>query len=365
MSKFDPEFGVGGIFRLGRKIGSGSFGAIHLGINIHNGAEVAIKLESLQSKPPQLAYEYKVYRILAGGVGIPNVHWFGREEDFNVLVMDILGPSLEELFTLCSRKFSLRTVLMLADQLIARIEYVHAKQFLHRDIKPDNFVVGFGERRDQVYVIDFGLSKKYRTRAHEHIPYVENKSLTGTARYASLNTHLGIEQSRRDDLESLGFLLIYFLCGSLPWQGLKAHTMKEKYNRIKIKKRDTPVEVLCEGLPGEFATYLHYCRALRFEEKPDYAYLRAVFRNLFYSRGLAGDYRFDWMMLSPPRSIVEEHLVDQKMYNCMKSKRSDDKKKYDSRIFEGYISTKPEDDYNHHHKFRVKSNADPHVDFVS
>jgi len=198
-----------------------------------------------------------------------------------VLVMDILGPSLEDLLTLCSRRFSLKTVLMLADQLIARVEYVHSKHFLHRDIKPDNFIIGLGNRIDQVFMIDFGLSKKYRTRTLQHIPYVENKSLTGTVRYASLNTHLGIEQSRRDDLESLGFVLLYFLHGSLPWQGMKAITKKEKYNKIKAKKRDTPIELLCEHSPIEFATYLHYCRALHFEDKPDYGYLRGVFRDLF------------------------------------------------------------------------------------
>jgi len=265
-----------------------------------------------------------------------------------MLVMDILGPSLEDLFTLCSKKFSLRTVLMLADQLIARIEYVHAKNFLHRDIRPDNILVGFGERVDQVYLIDFGISKRYRTRTHEHIPYVENKTLSGTARYASLNAHLGIEQSRRDDLESLGFLLMYFLRGSLPWQGLKVHTKKEKYNKIKIKKRDTPVEVLCEDLPGEFATYLHYCRALRFEDKPDYAYLRHIFRDLFYRRGLAGNYRFDWMMLKPSRPKMEKHLKDLKKRNRTKSKRSDEKLKYTRRILEGYIKTKPELDHKDH-----------------
>jgi len=130
-------------------------------------------------------------------------------------------------------------------------------------------------------MIDFGLSKKYRTRTLQHIPYVENKSLTGTVRYASLNTQLGIEQSRRDDLESLGFVLLYFLHGSLPWQGMKAITKKEKYNKIKAKKRDTPIELLCEHSPVEFAAYLHYCRSLHFEDKPDYGYLRGIFRDLF------------------------------------------------------------------------------------
>ncbi|KAF7843530.1 casein kinase 1-like protein 2 [Senna tora] len=303
---------VGNKFRLGRKIGSGSFGEIYLGTNIQTNEEVAIKLffffltqENIKTKHPQLLYESKLYKILQGGTGIPNIKWFGVEGDYNVLVMDLLGPSLEDLFNFCSRKLSLKTVLMLADQMINRVEFVHSKSFLHRDIKPDNFLMGLGRRANQVYVIDFGLAKKYRdTSTHQHIPYRENKNLTGTARYASMNTHLGIEQSRRDDLESLGYVLMYFLRGSLPWQGLKAGTKKQKYEKISEKKVSTSIESLCRGYPSEFASYFHYCRSLRFDDKPDYSYLKRLFRDLFIREAFQFDYVFDWTILKYQQSQI-------------------------------------------------------------
>lgn len=296
------EHVIGGKFRLGRKIGSGSFGELYLGVNVQSGEEVAIKLEPVKTKHPQLHYESKLYMLLQGGTGIPHLKWFGVEGEYNIMAIDLLGPSLEDLFNYCSRKFSLKTVLMLADQMINRVEYMHAKGFLHRDIKPDNFLMGLGRRANQVYIIDYGLAKKYRDlQTHKHIPYRENKNLTGTARYASVNTHLGVEQSRRDDLESLGYVLMYFLRGSLPWQGLKAGTKKQKYDKISEKKMLTPVEVLCKSYPSEFISYFHYCRSLRFEDRPDYAYLKRLFRDLFIREGYQFDYVFDWTVLKYPQ----------------------------------------------------------------
>ncbi|XP_025076747.1 casein kinase I-like isoform X2 [Pomacea canaliculata] len=310
------ELRVGNKYRLGRKIGSGSFGDIYLGTDISNGEEVAIKLECVKTKHPQLHIESKIYRMMQGGVGIPTIKWCGAEGDYNVMVMELLGPSLEDLFNFCSRKFSLKTVLLLADQLISRIEYIHSKNFIHRDVKPDNFLMGLGKKGNLVYLIDFGLAKKYRdARTHQHIPYRENKNLTGTARYASINTHLGIEQSRRDDMESLGYVFMYFLRGSLPWQGLKAATKRQKYERISEKKMSTPIEELCKGFPSEFATYLNFCRSLRFDDKPDYSYLRQLFRNLFHRQGFTYDYVFDWNMLKFGGRGTEELERDRKLHS--------------------------------------------------
>ena len=225
------------------------------------------------------------------------MHYFEKTVgNYSVLVMDLMGPSLEDLFNTCGRKFSLKSVLMLADQMLQRIEYLHYKNFLHRDIKPDNFVTGPGAHARHIYLLDFGLAKKYRDsrNPNSHIPYREDKSLTGTARYASINTHMGIEQSRRDDLESLGYLLMYFLKGSLPWQGLRAVTKEEKYAKILQKKRSTTIDSLCRGFPPEFALYFNYVRSLGFEERPDYAYLRKIFRNVYIRERFKNDDVFDW-----------------------------------------------------------------------
>lgn len=299
-----PEVHVGGTnckYRLVKKIGSGSFGDVYLGVNVMTGEEVAVKMESQKTKHPQLLFESKLYRILQGGVGVPNLRWFGTHEaGYNVLVTDLLGPNLEDLFNFCSRTFTLKTVLMLADQMLARVEYFHNKNFIHRDIKPDNYLMGIGRQCNKVFLIDYGLAKKYRDlRTRAHIQYKEGKSLTGTARYASINAHLGVEQSRRDDMESLGYVLMYFVRGSLPWQGLKAATKKQKYEKISEKKMSTPVEVLCKGYPQEFALYLNYCRGLRFDEAPDYAYLRKdLFRRLFTKKmNYQYDFQFDWNLL--------------------------------------------------------------------
>ena len=246
-------------------------------------------------------------------MGIPNIRWYGVEGDYNVMVLDLLGPSLEDLFNYCGRRFQLKTVLMIADQLLCRLEYCHSKNFIHRDVKPDNFLIGLGKRAQICHIIDFGLAKKYRDpKTHQHIPYRENKNLTGTARYASINTHIGIEQSRRDDLESLGYVLMYFTRGSLPWQGLKANTKKQKYEKIMEKKMSTPIEGLCKGYPGEaeFRSYFEYCRALRFDDKPDYAYLKRLFKELFFRKGFQLDAMFDWTVLNMQQTGRSRERVD-------------------------------------------------------
>eukprot|EP00603_Paraphysomonas_imperforata_P014579 CAMPEP_0114472208 /NCGR_PEP_ID=MMETSP0104-20121206/12253_1 /TAXON_ID=37642 ORGANISM="Paraphysomonas imperforata, Strain PA2" /NCGR_SAMPLE_ID=MMETSP0104 /ASSEMBLY_ACC=CAM_ASM_000202 /LENGTH=367 /DNA_ID=CAMNT_0001646165 /DNA_START=145 /DNA_END=1248 /DNA_ORIENTATION=- len=298
---------VGKKYRLGRKFNGGSFGDLYLGVNVQTGEEVAIKLEPVRSPYPQLMREAKVYKAMEKSAGIPRVRWCGAAQDYNALVLDLLGKSLEEHFENCDRRLSLKTVLTLADQLLERLECLHAKGFIHRDVKPDNFLMGRGGSWAVVHMIDFGLSKLYCHPTNKrHIPFCEGKKLTGTVRYASINAHLGYELSRRDDLESLAYCFLYFLKGKLPWQGLKAANRKKKYEYILDKKTNTPPEVLCRGLPVEFCKFLVYTRGLKFDETPDYAYLRQMFRDLFFRTGFRPDNQFDWEVRPEQRSRQQQ-----------------------------------------------------------
>lgn len=295
--------------------GSGSFGKVFLVWDIDKQEHCAMKIEE-NKNDDKLKAESKILMSLSTvnqrRQGIPLMHWYGTDTNFsqlNFMVTDMLGPNLEDLFTLCNRKFSLKTVLMIAEGALGLIEYIHEKSIIHRDIKPENFLVGINNNSHLLFIIDFGLSQKYRdSNTHSHITFKENRPLVGTARYMSLNNHLGIEASRRDDLESLGYMLIYFMNGSLPWQGIDSPNKQEKYERIKEKKMKTQIESYCKNLPPEFTVFLNFVRNLMFDEKPDYMFLSKLFDDLFKKMGYARDFKYDWT----DSTLINEELISKK-----------------------------------------------------
>ena len=277
-----------------KQLGKGGFGQLYLGRNLKDNTLVAVKVEERASRS-HLWSEYQILKEISDGEGIPKVYDIHKGHKHNYLMMELLGKSLDKLFTDMKRKFSIKTVSMIGYQMVQRIEYVHSKGYIHRDIKPGNFLIGKNLDCKKLFIIDFGLSKKYIDKiTGKHVIYKEGKGLTGTARYVSLNTHYGIDQSRRDDIEGIAYNLIYFAKGKLPWQGVKTKNKKEKHKKIMEFKEEYKEDKLCEGLPEEFPTLLKYARKLDFEEKPDYKNIKIMFKQLIISNGMQMDWKFDW-----------------------------------------------------------------------
>nr|ADD38683.1 Casein kinase I [Lepeophtheirus salmonis] len=295
----EEEFCVNRIWRLNYQIGAGSFGKIFHAVNKRTNEEAAVKMEACRNTSTHLKEEYHLLRKLDNSVGIPRVYWYGKDGEqnlYNALVMEFLGPSLEELLAYCKGKFSVKTVSMLGEQMISRLETIHQFGMVHRDIKPDNFVMGTNKNMHTVYLIDLGLSKYYiDPKTKEHQPFKEFRNLTGTPRFCSINAHCGYEQSRRDDLESLAYVMIYYLRGSLPWQGLPAESKREKYRKIYKTKLGVRPDALCNGLPEEFSKFLSYARSMTFDEEPRYRYLYGLVKQVLQKRRLKYDYNYDWM----------------------------------------------------------------------
>ena len=294
-----------------KEIGSGSFGNVFKAKDIKNeGKFVAIKVEKIEkteSNKSRLNMEYDIYKGIQGD-GIPEILYYNNDyEGKKILIMNFLGPSLEDLFEFCSRKFNLKTIAMMGIQLIDRIEYVHNQGIIHRDIKPENFLIGIGNDKSKIYIVDFGLSKTY-IEDDDHIEFRNNKNFTGTYRYSSIRNHRGIEQSRRDDLESIGYMLVYFSKGVLPWQGLKFSDKAERNRCIYRKKRTTDISKITEGMPSEFYEYIQYCRLLRFSQNPDYDYLRGLFKSIIKKENVQNDCVFCWNL----EALKRKQLINKK-----------------------------------------------------
>ena len=294
-NKSDSDPIIGKIFfskyKAIKKLGEGSFGKVYKAE--YNGDNYAIKMENKSKEQGLLELEATIMSYLKGP-NIPFIKSYGYSGDFNVLVMQLLDKSLEDLINKYNT-FSIKTVAILGYQMVNIMQYIHDRHIIHRDIKPDNFVMGAQEDNAKLYILDFGLAKKYRSsRTLVQYPYVKKKKLTGTARYASIHALEAYEQSRRDDLESVGYVLMYFLRGNLPWQGLKVRSKEDRYKKILEKKKETSSQDLCKEFPHEFFEYVDYTKNLEYEENPDYDFLRQKFLDVLKGLNEEMDYIYDW-----------------------------------------------------------------------
>jgi len=305
-------------YKIKNKIGVGAFGVVYKANNSADNHDYAIKLEPVDAKYPQLSQEAQMLKKLNSDIGIPKVYEVGSQANVTFMVMDLLGPSLEECFNKYSRNFSLKTVLQIGIQLIQRLEFIHEHKVIHRDIKPENILTGRRKHAHILYLVDYGLAKKYRVSGtNQHIAFRDKKNLTGTARYASINSHLGYELSRRDDIESLVYILIYFAKGNLPWQGVQTNVKDSHYKQILEIKLNLPPDVLCRGLPSEFELLIRYSRSLRFEEKPDYNFIMKKLVEVAKRGQIVLDNIFPWTKIRSSSKTLSTSEVFNQNYETL------------------------------------------------
>jgi serine/threonine protein kinase len=310
-------------YKATKKLGEGSFGKVYKAE--YDGEDYAIKLESKSKEDNLLEIEATIMTYLKGP-NIPFIKSYGFSGNYNVLVMQLLDKSLEDLINKYNT-FSIKTTAMLGFQMVYILQYIHDRHIIHRDIKPDNFVMGAKRYNDRLYLLDFGLAKKYRSsKTLEQYPYIKKKKLTGTARYASIHALEAYEQSRRDDLESVGYVLMYFLRGELPWQGLKVRSKEDRYKKILEKKKETSSEELCRGFPDEFKQYVHYTKNLEYEQNPDYDFLKQLFVNTIKNLNGRMDYIYDWTTksdLQKRKETKNEENIENDSYRGKSTKKEE------------------------------------------
>eukprot|EP00825_Cyclidium_porcatum_P052476 TRINITY_DN9959_c0_g1_i2.p1 TRINITY_DN9959_c0_g1~~TRINITY_DN9959_c0_g1_i2.p1 ORF type:complete len:639 (+),score=103.43 TRINITY_DN9959_c0_g1_i2:3-1919(+) len=290
-------------YKLEDKIGQGSFGMIFKAQYLETSEICAIKLEKKCKHNSMLVRELKVLSELKDKPGYARLIGYGKEDDYNYVAMTYLGRNLDNLLKKCGGKFSMSCIVNIFEQCLTRIEDLHSKNLIHRDIKPENFVIGQNQHFREIFIIDFGLAKFYiDNTTKQHIPFYDKKGMIGTARYASINAHKGYEQSRRDDLEGLGYMMLYFAKSKLPWQSIVSDNKEEKYEKIKNMKMQYNNELLCEGLPKEFCLYFDHVKSLQFTDEPDYKYLRGLLHKIAHDKCLDYKNANDWDMLPEYRN---------------------------------------------------------------
>jgi serine/threonine protein kinase len=275
---------IEGKYEVLSELGEGSFGKIFKGVNVNTGVEIAVKIEKDEGGI-LLKNEAYMYRQLSDMTGIPTMRSFGVEDKYTYLVMDLLGGTLEELLQTHGGKMPLRMAIIIGLQMMKRVEELHKRGIIHRDIKPDNFLFGRDSTKSVLHIVDFGLAKYYVDSNKKHIERRTGRKMTGTSRYVSVNIHNGITPSRRDDVESVGYIMLYLLDGVLPWQNILCSDSERNEIITDYKKTDRLWEHF-QHHSGEFITFIQYCRKLEFDEEPNYLYLNGLLKNLLRTMDL-------------------------------------------------------------------------------
>eukprot|EP01083_Nonionella_stella_P084088 232671_1 len=271
------------------KIGTGRFHDTYYGMDRSTHQHVAIKYNHHNNRHVDvyLRWQHMHYLKMKSVIGIPNMHWYGEINGYKIIVMDLFEATLQQLFDFCDRRFSLKTILIIADKLISTIECIHTKECVYRNINPIHFCL----KKNDIYFVGFGNVNYYiNPRTRQHLPCTQHMKMKNVQRYASINEHLGYQLSRRDDLESVGNVLLYFLYkGKLPWSGL------DSSDSVANKKMTILIQDLCKDFPKQFEIYMRYCRDLKFENKPNYDYLRKLFKDLYHKNGYnKEEFVWDW-----------------------------------------------------------------------